>query len=81
MLIARLIQVLFGLVVIFSAPELGEKAQCFTEVFQQFGSWKSLICEPYVAVKLWFIVPFELIGVVVCVLALRNSKLVTARYP
>ncbi|CUH52834.1 hypothetical protein SAMN04488037_10385 [Shimia marina] len=77
MTVTKLLLVLFGLALIFSAPELGEITQCYTTVFLHSGAWQSLICEYSVTVKLWFIAPFEILGVAFCILALRKAKTVT----
>jgi hypothetical protein len=71
----RLIIVLFGLILMFSGPNLGEIFQCYWTVYQAGGGgWSSIICESPAWVELRFIAPFQIAGALICILGIWLKK-------
>ena len=71
--------VIAGLILIVSGPPLGEALQCYWTVYQTIQSgWAAIICESPAGVKLRFVVPFEIAGVLFCVLGLWFAKAPTS---
>ncbi len=67
--------VLFGLVLIFSGPRLGEVFQCYWGFYEVFGEVpSSVICESPAGVEFKFVAPFEVAGAVLCAIGIWLTK-------
>lgn len=71
-----------GVALIILGPSLGERLQCLAIVFPAIDHvFSTVICEPPVWVDFKYTAPFEILGGLLCFLALRRFRMLGEEKP